>query len=72
MFLIVQVEEFISLKLTFNCGSQANIFFMLTGFHGLHVLIGMVFIYFLYARMIDGKYIPVREKHILFDITVWY
>lgn len=72
MFLIIQAEEFLSLNLSFNSGAQSSLFFMLTGFHGLHVFIGMVFILFLYLRIIDGYFIMIREKSILFDITVWY
>ena len=72
MFLFIQVEEFLSLSITFNNGTHGSIFFMLTGFHGLHVILGIIFITTLYIRMLNNKFIFIREKCILFDITVWY
>ena len=72
MFLFIQVEEFLSLSITFNNGTHGSIFFMLTGFHGLHVILGIIFITTLYIRMLYNKFIFIREKCILFDITVWY
>jgi len=44
MFLLIQLEEFQATTLVFFNGSQGSIFFMLTGFHGLHVIIGMFFL----------------------------
>jgi len=70
MFLIIQREEFLSTNLTFNDSCAGSIFFMLTGFHCVHVVVGMIFISFLYLRLIFSYHIPVREKAILFDITI--
>lgn len=72
MFLYIQIEEFLFVELTFNCGSHGSIFFMLTGFHFFHVLLGLVFITTMYCRLLYNWYIPVQEKFILLNITSWY
>lgn len=72
MFLIIQREEFLNTQLTMNDSCIGSTFYILTGFHCIHVIIGMVFIFTLYFRLILNKFIPSRKKHILFDITVWY
>jgi heme/copper-type cytochrome/quinol oxidase subunit 3 len=70
MFLIIQYLEFFSLSLTFNHGSVGSIFFMLTGFHGFHVLIGLIFITVVYFRIVGNAHIMPTKKCVLFDITV--
>ena len=72
VFMFIQLEEFFSLDLSFNTASQSSLFFLLTGFHSLHVFLGMLFIYFLYSRILDDFFIMVHEKSILFDVTIWY
>jgi len=72
MFLIIQREEFLSTSLTINNSCTGGIFFLLTGFHCLHVIIGMIFIISLYIRFLRNKNIFVKQKAIMFDITIWY
>ncbi|GIT91036.1 cytochrome B562 [Jannaschia pagri] len=45
-------------------------FFMATGFHGLHVLIGTVFLAVCLIRLQAGHFTP--EKHIGFEAAAWY
>jgi cytochrome c oxidase subunit 3 len=72
MFLYIQWEEFLTTILTFNNGTYGSIFFMLTGFHGFHVIVGMIFITSVFYRSFYNKYIFILEKSILFDVTIWY
>jgi cytochrome c oxidase subunit 3 len=45
-------------------------FFMATGFHGFHVLIGTVFLIVCLIRAIKGDFTP--EQHVGFEAAAWY
>jgi len=45
-------------------------FFMATGFHGLHVLIGTIFLAIMYLRLMKGGLRP--EKHFGLEAAAWY
>ena len=45
-------------------------FFMATGFHGFHVIIGTIFLFVCYLRVRAGHFTP--EKHIGFEAAAWY
>jgi cytochrome c oxidase subunit 3 len=45
-------------------------FFMATGFHGFHVLIGTIFLTVCLIRAIKGHFTP--EQHIGFEAAAWY
>ena len=45
-------------------------FFMATGFHGLHVLIGTIFLAIMYLRLVKGGLLP--EKHFGLEAAAWY
>jgi cytochrome c oxidase subunit 3 len=45
-------------------------FFMATGFHGLHVIIGTIFLIVCLARAIAGHFTPTR--HFGFEAAAWY
>jgi len=45
-------------------------FFMATGFHGLHVIIGTIFLTVCLFRAIAGQFTP--ERHFGFEAAAWY
>ena len=45
-------------------------FFMATGFHGLHVIIGTIFLIVCLARAIAGHFTP--DRHFGFEAAAWY
>ena len=47
-----------------------NTFFMATGFHGFHVLIGTIFLTVCLIRAIKGHFTP--EQHVGFEAAAWY
>lgn len=73
-FLILQVEEYISayqdLGLTLSSGIYGNTFFILTGFHGLHVTLGAVFLFVIFCRARKAHFSP--EQHFAFQASSWY
>ena len=45
-------------------------FFMATGFHGFHVIIGTIFLFVVLMRALKGHFTP--EAHIGFEAAAWY
>ena len=53
-----------------NSGLYGSIFFMATGFHGFHVLLGTIFLIVCLLRLLAGQMRP--EKHFGFEAAAWY
>ena len=53
-----------------NSGLYGSIFFMATGFHGFHVLIGTIFLTVCLLRLLAGQMTP--QKHFGFEAAAWY
>ncbi|MFB9135397.1 cytochrome c oxidase subunit 3 [Vibrio olivae] len=58
------------LGLTLQSGIYGNTFFMLTGFHGLHVGLGTLFLIVLLARIAKDHFTP--KQHFAFQAGSWY
>jgi cytochrome c oxidase subunit 3 len=73
-FLILQVEEYAhayqEMGLTLASGIYGNTFYLLTGFHGMHVTLGTVFLIVLLVRVLKGHFDP--DKHFAFQAGSWY
>ena len=73
-FVCVQAFEYVhayrDLNLKLGSGIFGSTFFMLTGFHGFHVFVGMLMITFITLRLMKGHFTP--EKHFGFEGTAWY
>jgi cytochrome c oxidase subunit 3 len=74
IFLSLQVYEYIhayrDLGLTLQSGVYGNTFFMLTGFHGLHVTLGTIILIVLFFRVLKGHFTP--KEHFAFQAGAWY
>ncbi|HEX6858745.1 MAG TPA: cytochrome c oxidase subunit 3 [Caulobacteraceae bacterium] len=53
-----------------NAGLYGSTFFMATGFHGFHVLIGTIFLIVCLIRLMNGGFTP--QKHFGFEAAAWY
>ena len=53
-----------------STNAYGSAFFMATGFHGLHVLIGTIFLFVCYMRLVRGGFKP--EKHFGLEAAAWY
>ena len=53
-----------------NSGLYGSIFFMATGFHGFHVLLGTIFLLVCLLRLMAGQMTP--QKHFGFEAAAWY
>lgn len=58
----------LNLKLT--SGIYGSTFFMLTGFHGFHVTIGAIILFFIMIRCMKGHFTP--QNHFAFEAAAWY
>ena len=58
-------EAYTELGLTLNSGIYGATFFMLTGFHGFHVMLGTTMLFVMLLRCFDGAFSP--EKHFAFE-----
>ncbi|HNE60581.1 MAG: cytochrome c oxidase subunit 3 [Rubrivivax sp.] len=74
IFLCVQGYEYYhaytDLNLKLSSGVYGSTFFMLTGFHGLHVLVGMLMLLFITLRLMKGHFTP--QRHFGFEGAAWY
>lgn len=74
IFLFLQVEEYIhayrEMGLTLQSGIYGNTFFLLTGFHGMHVTLGTIILIVLFLRILKGHFTP--ENHFAFQAGSWY
>jgi cytochrome c oxidase subunit 3 len=58
------------LNLTLESGIYGTTFYMLTGFHGLHVTLGSIMLLVIWLRCLRGHFTP--EKHFAFEAVAWY
>jgi cytochrome c oxidase subunit 3 len=73
-FLCVQAYEYghaySDLNLKLSSGIFGSTFFMLTGFHGFHVLVGMLMLLVITLRLMKGHFTP--QRHFGFEGAAWY
>lgn len=73
-FLTLQAEEYIhaytEMGLTLASGVYGNTFFLLTGFHGMHVTLGTIFLLVLFFRVLKGHF--SADNHFAFQAGSWY
>ncbi len=74
LFVGLQADEYIhaysELNLTLEAGIYGSTFFMLTGFHGLHVTLGAIMLTVILFRCIAGHFTP--KNHFAFEAAAWY
>ena len=74
LFVFLQAEEYIEAyqhyNLTLGTGIYGSTFFMLTGFHGMHVTLGAIMLTVIMIRCIRGHFKP--ESHFAFEAVAWY
>ena len=74
VFLYYQVHEYAEayghLKLTLGSGIYGSTFFMLTGFHGMHVTLGAIMLSVIWFRCAKGHF--SKDNHFGFEAVAWY
>ena len=74
LFLFYQAEEYIhayqELNLTLGSGIYGSTFFMLTGFPGMHVMLGTIMLSVMWLRCAKGHF--SKDHHFAFEAVAWY
>ena len=73
-FMCVQAYEYVhayrDLNLRLDSGIFGSTFFLLTGFHGFHVFVGMLMLLFITLRLMKGHF--TADRHFGFEGAAWY
>jgi cytochrome c oxidase subunit 3 len=70
MFTALQALEYAEAGFGFAGNIYGASFFMATGFHGFHVIIGTIFLLVCMIRAMKGHFTP--EQHVGFEAAAWY
>jgi cytochrome c oxidase subunit III len=70
IFSTVQAYEYAHAPFSFSGSLYGATFFMATGFHGFHVLIGTIFLAVCLLRAMKGDFTP--KQHFGFEAAAWY
>ena len=74
IFLYFQASEYVhayqDLGLTLGSGIYGSTFFMLTGFHGLHVTLGTIMLIVIMLRCMAGHF--TKKNHFGWEAVAWY
>ena len=74
VFIGLQAYEYMhayqDLNLTLSSGMYGTTFYMLTGFHGLHVTLGATMLLVILIRSMKGHF--TNENHFAFEAVAWY
>lgn len=70
LFSCVQAYEYAVAPFSFSESLYGATFFMATGFHGFHVLVGTIFLLVCLFRALKGHFTP--QQHFGFEAAAWY
>lgn len=70
IFTCIQAYEYTHAAFGFKDGVYASNFYMATGFHGFHVLVGTIFLAICLIRAKKNQFSP--EHHLGFEFAAWY
>jgi len=70
LFTVVQAIEYASAGFSFSGNIYGATFFMATGFHGFHVLVGTIFLIVCLLRAMAGQF--DAKNHLGFEFAAWY
>ena len=70
IFTALQAYEYSHAAFAFSGNIYGATFFMATGFHGFHVIVGTIFLIVCFFRARAGHFTP--ERHFGFEAAAWY
>ena len=70
LFTVFQAYEYSHAAFGFTDGIYPSVFFMATGFHGFHVIIGTIFLAICLIRAKKGQF--TQEQHVGLEAAAWY
>nr|ALO64794.1 cytochrome c oxidase subunit III [Nomada flava] len=69
-FSMLQLFEYLESSFCLNDSIYGSIFFMSTGFHGLHIIIGTSMLLIVFIRLIKKHFSPIHNFN--FEASLWY
>lgn len=69
-FIVMQYVEYNEASFAIADGVYGSTFFIATGFHGIHVTIGALFLLYVFVVLIQGKLL--YNHHFRFEAAAWY
>jgi cytochrome c oxidase subunit 3 len=70
LFLLTQGYEYVHASFTISDSIYGSVFYMCTGLHGLHVLVGLIFLIVCYLRFFFYHF--TSKHHIGYELAIWY
>ncbi|MCB5424003.1 cytochrome c oxidase subunit 3 [Altererythrobacter sp. CC-YST694] len=70
LFSCIQAYEYAHAPFAFGGNTYSSAFYMATGFHGFHVLVGTIFLIVCLVRTYKGDFTP--KEHFGFEAAAWY
>jgi cytochrome c oxidase subunit 3 len=70
LFTSMQAYEYAEAPFSFTGGVYPSTFFLATGFHGFHVIVGTTFLAVCFFRALKGHFTP--RRHFGFEAAAWY
>ena len=70
LFTALQAYEYQHAHFGFSDGIYPSVFFMATGFHGFHVIVGTIFLFVCLMRGLQGQF--TADRHFGFEAAAWY
>ncbi len=70
LFTSIQAYEYAHAPFPFGQNTYGSAFYMATGFHGFHVLVGTIFLIVCLRRAYKGHFTP--QQHFGFEAAAWY
>jgi len=69
-FLVIQYLEYSEASFTIADGIYGTTFYLCTGFHGFHVIVGTIYLFYVMIMIIRG--IMLYNHHFAFEAAAWY
>ena len=69
-FTLIQLFEYIEAPFSMTDSTYGRTFFIATGFHGFHVIVGTLFLLATYVRMTNCRF--SKSHHFGFEASAWY
>nr|QNE86027.1 cytochrome c oxidase subunit III [Beraea pullata] len=69
-FTMLQAYEYLEASFSIADSVYGSVFFIATGFHGLHVIVGTIFLFVSFMRMYNNQF--SMTHHFGFEAAAWY
>ena len=70
LFSMIQAYEYMHAPFPFGENTYGSVFYMATGFHGFHVIVGTIMLIVCLVRAYKGDFTP--RQHFGFEAAAWY